>query len=120
MLQRLDFRSVILEHDEQLSAYFTEWNERFQRDTDMTGLLLISSISSGMSELIQVKILPSSSVRLSYLCGFPSQVLRYVILTVFVSLSASRATQDSSCIPSASSRRLSAGSKLRTTCSLKR
>ncbi|EJF62017.1 hypothetical protein DICSQDRAFT_169593 [Dichomitus squalens LYAD-421 SS1] len=34
--QRLDFRSVILEHDEQLTAYFNEWNERFRLDTDMT------------------------------------------------------------------------------------
>ena len=35
--QHLDFRSVILEHDEQLTAFFNEWMDRFQRDSDMTG-----------------------------------------------------------------------------------
>ena len=35
--QHLDFRSVILEHDEQLTVFFNEWMDRFQRDSDMTG-----------------------------------------------------------------------------------
>ena len=36
-MQHLDFRSVILEHDEQLTVFFNEWMDRFQRDSDMTG-----------------------------------------------------------------------------------
>ena len=118
--QNLDFRSVILEHDEQLSAYFTEWNERFQRDTDMTGLLLISSISSGMSELIRVKILPSSSVQLSFHCRSHHEALHNVMLTIFDLPSASRATQDLSCIPSSSSRRSSVDSRTATRSSWRR
>ncbi len=35
--QNLDFRSVIIEHDDQLRQYFEEWMGRFQRDSDLTG-----------------------------------------------------------------------------------
>ncbi|KAM5545448.1 hypothetical protein V8D89_000486 [Ganoderma adspersum] len=38
--QHLDFRSVILEHDEQLTVFFNEWMDRFQRDSDMTDPVL--------------------------------------------------------------------------------
>ena len=41
-LQHLDFRTVILEHDEQLTAFFNEWMDRFQRDSDMTGSCFVS------------------------------------------------------------------------------
>ncbi|RDX45931.1 hypothetical protein OH76DRAFT_1532078 [Lentinus brumalis] len=34
--QNLDFRSVILDYDRQLTQYFEEWMERFRRDSDMT------------------------------------------------------------------------------------
>ncbi|KAI0697213.1 hypothetical protein C8T65DRAFT_710435 [Cerioporus squamosus] len=34
--QNLDFRSVILEYDRELTQYFEEWMERFRRDSDMT------------------------------------------------------------------------------------
>ncbi|KAI0755619.1 hypothetical protein C8Q74DRAFT_1210774 [Fomes fomentarius] len=34
--QNLDFRSVIIEHDDQLRQYFEEWMGRFQRDSDLT------------------------------------------------------------------------------------
>ena len=37
--QNLDFRSVILEHDEQLNQYFEEWMGRFQRDSDLNSTL---------------------------------------------------------------------------------
>ncbi|KAI0773153.1 fungal-specific transcription factor domain-containing protein [Trametes elegans] len=33
--QALDFRSSIINHDEQLMAYFKEWSDRFQRDSDL-------------------------------------------------------------------------------------
>ncbi|KAI0710814.1 hypothetical protein C8Q76DRAFT_624091 [Earliella scabrosa] len=38
--QNLDFRSVILEHDEQLNQYFEEWMGRFQRDSDLNNPIL--------------------------------------------------------------------------------
>ncbi|RPD54605.1 hypothetical protein L226DRAFT_547907 [Lentinus tigrinus ALCF2SS1-7] len=34
--QNLDFRSVILDYDSQLTQYFEEWMDRFRRDSDMT------------------------------------------------------------------------------------
>ncbi|KAI0643341.1 fungal-specific transcription factor domain-containing protein [Trametes meyenii] len=34
--QRLDFRQSIINHDEQMMAFFKEWSERFQRDSDLT------------------------------------------------------------------------------------
>ncbi|KAI8977809.1 hypothetical protein BD414DRAFT_554477 [Trametes punicea] len=34
--QNLDFRASIIHHDEELMAYFKEWSERFQRDSDLT------------------------------------------------------------------------------------
>ncbi len=37
--QNLDFRSVILDYDRQLTQYFEEWMERFRRDSDMTGAI---------------------------------------------------------------------------------
>ncbi|KAI0738159.1 hypothetical protein C8Q80DRAFT_1222509 [Daedaleopsis nitida] len=40
--QTLDFRSVILEHDELLSRFFEEWMARFQRDSDLTGPSVVS------------------------------------------------------------------------------
>lgn len=35
--QSLDFRSVILEYDAQLSQCHEEWMGRFERDSDLTG-----------------------------------------------------------------------------------
>ncbi|KAI1793795.1 hypothetical protein LXA43DRAFT_206444 [Ganoderma leucocontextum] len=40
LTQNLDFRSVILEHDEQLTVFFNEWMDRFKRDSDMTDSML--------------------------------------------------------------------------------
>ena len=40
---------MILEHDEQLTVFFNEWMDRFQRDSDMTGeyFLAISYLENG-------------------------------------------------------------------------
>lgn len=37
VVQNLDFRASIVDHDNQLMDYFKEWSERFKRDSDLTG-----------------------------------------------------------------------------------
>ncbi len=64
--QNLDFRSVILDYDRQLTQYFEEWMERFRRDSDMTGaidgfaLLVMRLMSSIFSQTLRSSSAPSS------------------------------------------------------------
>lgn len=39
--QRLDFKDVILRHDEQLSEYVDDWRRRFEEESDMSGVCLL-------------------------------------------------------------------------------
>lgn len=52
--QNLDFRSVILEHDEQLTNFFNEWMDRFRHDSDMTGPYFFGALVLRYGELTRL------------------------------------------------------------------
>lgn len=55
--QNLDFRSSIINHDEELMAYFKEWQQRLDHDCDLTGMSCVVYASWNMGSPAVVQIL---------------------------------------------------------------